>query len=89
MSMEFMAVSELKRSRTLWARLAKSKEMVLTRDGKPGALLVEVSGDNLEAVLGAVRRALFSQAVSKARRRAEERPPTGEELEREIRAARS
>ncbi len=84
-----MAVSELKRSRNLWSRLSASKEVVLTRDGKPGALMVEVSAENLEQVVAALRRALFSQAVSNVRARAELDAPTAEDIEREIQAARS
>ncbi|WP_354586609.1 hypothetical protein [Puniceicoccus vermicola] len=84
-----MAVSELKHSKNLWSRLESSREVVLTRDGKPGALMVSVSSENLEEIVVAVRRALFSQAVSKARTRAEADPVSDADIEREIRAARS
>ena len=86
--MQYMPVSELKRSKNLWASLSESKEVVLTRDGKPGALMVEVTGDNLEQVVQAVRRALFSQAVSNARQRARLNPPSDADIEREIQQAR-
>lgn len=84
-----MAVSELKRSKNLWSRLSASREVVLTRDGKPGALMVGVSPENLEGVVAAVRRALFSQAVSNVRARSEVDPVSDAEIEREINAARS
>lgn len=84
-----MAVSELKRSRDLWKRLSFSKEVVLTRDGKPGALMVEVSPESIEDVVKAMRRALFSQAVSNARKRAGNEPMSDDEIEREIHLARS
>jgi len=87
--MNYMAVSELKRSKNLWSRLSTSGEIVLTRDGKPGALMVGVSPDNLEDVVAAVRRALFSQAVSNARSRAEAHPVSDADIEREIHASRS
>ena len=83
-----MAVSELKRSKSLWSRLSASKELVLTRDGKPGALMVEISPENLEQVVSVVRRALFSEAVSQSRRRAEGNPELEEEIAKEIEAAR-
>ena len=83
-----MAVSELKHSKNLWSRLSASKELVLTRDGKPGALMVEVSPENLEQVVSVVRRALFSEAVSQARRRAEGNPDLDKEIAKEIEAAR-
>lgn len=86
--MDYMAVSELKRSKSLWSRLSASKELVLTRDGKPGALMVEISAENLEQVVTAVRRALFSEAVSQARRRAEGNPELEAEIAKEIEAAR-
>jgi hypothetical protein len=87
--MDYMAVSELKHSRNLWNRLAASKEVVLTRDGKPGALMLEVTPETLEQVVASVRRALFSQAVSSARARAETDPVLDKDIEREIRVARS
>lgn len=83
-----MAVSELKRSKSLWSRLSASKELVLTRDGKPGALMVEISPENLEQVVSVVRRALFSEAVSQARQRAETNSALEEEIAKEIEAAR-
>ena len=80
-----MAISELKRTKQLWERLEKSKEVVLTRDGKPGALMLEVSPGNLETVVAAVRRALFSEAVSNARARAERAGGLSDkDIEREI-----
>ena len=87
-AMDYMAVSELKRSRSLWSRLSASKELILTRDGKPGALMVEVSSDNVEHVVTAVRRALFSEAVSQARARAEGNLNLEDDIKREIEAAR-
>ena len=86
--MDYMAVSELKRSKNLWNRLSASKEVVLTRDGKPGALMIEVSPANLEQVVKSVRRALFSQAISNARTKTELSPVDDEEIEREIQATR-
>ena len=86
--MDYLAVSELKRSKSLWSRLSASKEIVLTRDGKPGALMVEISPENVEQVVSAVRRALFSESVSQARRRAEENPNLEGEIANEIQAAR-
>lgn len=88
--MDYMAVSELKRSKNLWTRLSKDKEVVLTKDGKPGALMLGVTPENLETVVRAVRQALFSEAVSNIRRRtASEATPTEAEIQAEIEAARS
>lgn len=88
--MDYMAVSELKHSKNLWTRLSKDKELVLTKDGKPGALMLGVTPENLETVVRAVRQALFSEAVSNIRRRATEGGvPTEAEIQAEIEAARS
>ncbi len=85
-----MAVSELKHSKNLWTRLSKDKEVVLTKDGKPGALMLEVTPESLETVVTAVRQALFSEAVSNIRRRAaDEGVPSEAEIQAEIDAARS
>ena len=62
--MNYIGVSDLKRSREMWEMLAREKELVLTRDGKPGALIVEITPEGLESAVAAIRRALFSEAVS-------------------------
>lgn len=71
--MTYMAVNELKRSKNLWLRLANDKEVIVTRDGKPCAILVGVTPQTVEEDLGAVRRALFSAAVSRVRQAAAEK----------------
>lgn len=86
--MTYIGVSDLKRSRQMWEMLSREKELVLTRDGKPGALIVEITPEGLENAVAAVRRALFSEAVSSVRRRAEKNPPSPEEIELEIQASR-
>jgi hypothetical protein len=86
--MNYIGVSELKKSREMWEMLAREKELVLTRDGKPGALIVEITPEGLEKAVAAVRRALFSDAVSSVRQRAAKNPPSQEEIELEINASR-
>jgi hypothetical protein len=86
--MNYIGVSDLKKSREMWEMLAREKELILTRDGKPGALIVEITPEGLETAVAAVRRALFSGAVSSIRQRAEKNPPSPEEIESEIRASR-
>lgn len=69
--------------------LARSREVVLTKDGKPGALLVQVKPETVEAVVSSIRRSLFSDAVSTMRARAEVVGGLDEsEIEREIQATR-
>jgi hypothetical protein len=88
--MDYLAVNELKHSKKLWSRLSEQKELVLTKDGKPGALILGVTPESLETVVTAVRKALFSEAVSNIRRRAAAQDlPDAEEIRAEIEAARS
>ncbi len=86
--MNYIGVSDLKKSKNVWSMLAQEKELVLTRDGRPSALIIEISPEGLEASVAAIRRALFSQAISNVRRRVAANPPTEEEIENEIQAVR-
>ncbi len=86
--MNYIGVSDLKKSKNVWEMLAREKELVLTRDGRPSALIVEISPEGLEASVAAIRRALFSETVSAVRRRVAADPPTELEIAEEIRAAR-
>lgn len=86
--MTYMAVKDLKRTRELWLRLQQEKELIITREGKPCAILIEVSADNLEDSLMEIRRALFSAAVTRARRRAQKNPPSLKAIEALVRKSR-
>lgn len=56
--MRFVSVRELRgRSAAIWKELAKEKDLVITSNGKPIALLSATSEENLEESLVAVRRA--------------------------------
>jgi hypothetical protein len=87
--MNYIGVSDLKKSREMWKMLAREKELVLTRDGKPGALIVQITPEGLEGAVAAVRRALFSETVSSARRRASKKPISAADIEAEIQASRA
>ena len=67
--MTYLGVADLKQSKKLWETLAEEKEIILTRDGRPAALILEIHPEGLEATVAAVRRALFSDAVASARMR--------------------
>lgn len=63
--MKFIAVRELRSSTAkLWRRLARDKELVVTSNGKPVAVLTSVTGDNLEQEINAIRRARAMSAVT-------------------------
>ena len=56
--MRFVSVHELRgRSADVWKTLAAEKELVVTSNGRPIALLAETSEERLEASLKALRRA--------------------------------
>jgi antitoxin (DNA-binding transcriptional repressor) of toxin-antitoxin stability system len=68
--MTYLTVKDMKQTRDLWQRLGDEREIVITRDGKPCAVMVDVSPDTCEEALSEIRRALFSGAVSRIRRKA-------------------
>ena len=69
--MDYLAVKDLKKSRELWEKLATERELVITRDGRPSALMISISPETVEESLREIRRALFSAAVTRVRRRAD------------------
>lgn len=87
--MVYMAIKDLKKTREVRARLDAEGELILTKDGQPFAMLVGIDADSAEDSLREVRRALFSSAVLRGRRKAAENPPTEAELEAEIAAVRN
>lgn len=86
--MTYIAVKDLKQGGRLWEKLHAERELVVTRDGRPCAILVSVESDEVEDSLSAIRRALFSAAVTRARRRAEAKPPAAAVVEDTIRESR-
>ena len=87
--MVYMAIKDLKKTREFRKKLDSEGELILTKDGQPFAMLVGIDADSAEESLREVRRALFSSAVLRGRRKASEHPPSEQELEAEIEAARS
>ena len=56
--MKFLSVRDLKtKSSQVWKDLPEQKEMVVTSNGRPIALLSSINENNLEQVLTAFRRA--------------------------------
>lgn len=67
--MKFVTVRDLRgRSGQVWNKLAREREVILTSNGKPIAILSAVSEDTLEASLAAVRRARTVAAVEAVQR---------------------
>ncbi|MBI4431328.1 MAG: type II toxin-antitoxin system Phd/YefM family antitoxin [Candidatus Omnitrophica bacterium] len=62
--MKFIAVRDLRsKSSQIWKSLPKEKDVVITLNGKPVAILSATSGDNLEETLQAIRTARALTAV--------------------------
>jgi antitoxin (DNA-binding transcriptional repressor) of toxin-antitoxin stability system len=67
--MKFITVRDLRgRSGQVWTQLAREREVILTSNGKPIAILSAVSEETLEESLVAVRRARAVAAVEKLQR---------------------
>lgn len=67
--MKFITVRDLRgRSGQVWTKLAREREIILTSNGKPIAILSAVSEETLEESLAAVRRARAVTAVEKLQR---------------------
>ncbi len=89
--MNFYSVRDLRTdSKAMWSNLSAGDEVVITNNGKPAALMVDVSQDNFDAVVQAVRQAKAMIAFNEMRRAAASQGfLTDEDIEAEIRAARN
>ena len=91
--MRFVTVRDLRSSSArIWKELSITKEMIITNNGKPVALLTPVSDRTIEPTLRAVRRALASSAIEKLRSDARGNRTaaiSAEEIEAEIEATRA
>lgn len=64
--MKFITVRDLRSSPAkVWKDLPAEKEMIITNNGKPVALLTPVSDQNMESTLRAVRKARAASAIEK------------------------
>ena len=68
--MKFVSVRDLRgRSAEIWRELPDEREMVITSNGRPIAILAAVSESNLEESLAAFRQARAIEAVASMQRR--------------------
>ena len=90
--MEFVTVGELRTdSARIWDQIAAGKEFVITRNGKPFALMVPTKPSEVESNLRALRGARFGAALDEMHRHAAETgldKITLEDINAEIAAAR-
>ena len=90
--MKFLSVRDLRgKSAEIWKKLPEEREMVITSNGRPIAILSAVNEANLEESLSAFRQARAVGAVTELQRQSLEQGTdkiSMEEIDAEIRAAR-
>lgn len=88
--MNFYSVRDLRTTqKAIWETLEKDGEVVITNNGKPFALLVDIGDGNLEDTVKAVRQARAMMAFNSMRTKACAGGYLSEkEMEAEIAAAR-
>lgn len=90
--MKFITVRDLRgRPGHVWSQLARERDVILTSNGKPIAILSAVSEETLEDSLAAIRRARAIAAVEKIQAQSVERGTnkiSSDEINAEIRTAR-
>jgi len=90
--MKFISVRDLRgKSAEVWKNLPAEREVVVTSNGRPIAVLSAVNESNLEESLSAIRQARAAEAVMSLQRRSVEQGTDGitmEEIDREIRMVR-
>lgn len=63
--MKFLSVRDLRtKSAQIWQELPEQKEMIITNNGRPVAILSSITEENLEQVLAAFRHARAAGAVA-------------------------
>ncbi|MDO9122852.1 MAG: type II toxin-antitoxin system Phd/YefM family antitoxin [Deltaproteobacteria bacterium] len=90
--MKFLTVRDLRgKSGQIWKELPKEREMVVTSNGRPIAILAAINDANLEESLSAFRQARAVDAVVSLQRRSIEQGTdriSMDEINAEIRAVR-
>jgi len=90
--MKFLSVRDLRgKSAQIWKDLPEEREMVITSNGRPIAILATISESNLEESLAAFRQARAVEAVAALQRRSFDQGTsriTMDEIDAEIQAVR-
>ncbi len=91
--MKFLSVRDLKtKSSQVWRELPDQKEMIITSNGRPIAILSSINENNLEQVLSEFRRARATDAVASMQYESVQKGTNKlsmEEIDAEIKAVRS
>jgi antitoxin (DNA-binding transcriptional repressor) of toxin-antitoxin stability system len=90
--MKFLSVRDLRgKSAKVWKELPEEKEMIVTSNGRPIAILASIGESNVEESLAAFRQARAIAAVAALQRRSVKQATdrmSPEEIDGEIRAVR-
>jgi len=90
--MKFISVRDLRsKSAQVWKQLPQEREMIITSNGRPIAIIAAISDSDLEESLSAFRQARAVEAVASLQRRSVERGAdkmTMDEIDAEIKAVR-
>ena len=90
--MKFLSVRDLRgKSAQVWKELPAEREMIITSNGRPIAILAAITESNLEESLTAFRQARAIEAVARLQRRSVEQGTdrvTMDEIDAEIKAVR-
>lgn len=90
--MKFLSVRDLRgKSAQIWKDLPEEREMVITSNGRPIAILAAINESNLEESLTAFRQARAVEAVAALQRRSADQGTdkiTMDEIDAEIKAVR-
>ncbi|MFA5354374.1 MAG: hypothetical protein WC291_09100 [Thermodesulfovibrionales bacterium] len=90
--MKFLSVRDLRgKSAQVWKELPEEREMVITSNGRPIAILAAINESNIEESLAAFRQGRAVEAVASLQRQSVKQGTdqiTMDEIEAEIRAVR-
>ena len=89
--MNFLSVREFRlSSRNVWSKLTRDGKLVITNNGKPTALLLDIRNEDLEETLLTLRQVKSMRLFNRMRATAERRGFLSEgKIEAEIKAARA
>ena len=72
--MDFISIREFRtQPGKIWEKLVSNQQLVVTRNGKPFAILTETSPTDLETDLQSLRRTRFGRALSAIRTEAQKK----------------
>lgn len=69
--MNFYSIRDLRtESKSMWADLARGDEVILTNNGRPSAIMIDIPEGSFDEVVQAVRQAKAMIALNNMRQRA-------------------